>query len=217
MRLLIVLLLGMATVWDGAAQTAQLLTRDQPYRLQPSDVLQVEYVFTPEYNQEAPVEPDGTVRLKLIGSVKVVGLTLDQATAAIVAKASVPLKDPEVTLTLKEFVKPHYTVSGMVEHPGVYDIHGNITLMQAIAVSGGLKETAKDSQVLLVRKVNDELAEVKVVNAKAMGTPKGALEDFSLRPGDMVIVPKNRLGKIEPYVRVTSMAFTALYGVQVAR
>ena len=54
-------------------QQAQLVSRNQPYRLQPSDILELEYVFTPEYNQTATVEPDGTVRLKLVGSVKVAG------------------------------------------------------------------------------------------------------------------------------------------------
>jgi polysaccharide export outer membrane protein len=177
----------------------------------------VEYTFTPEYNQEATVQPDGTLRLKLIGSVKVAGLTLDEATASITTKAAVPLQKPEITLTLKDFVKPHYTVSGQVERPGIYDMHGQITLMQALAVSGGLKETSKDSQILLIRKLNSEVAEVKVINAKAMSTTKGAREDFALKPDDMVIVPKNKLGKIEPYIRVAAMGLTSLYGVEAVK
>jgi polysaccharide export outer membrane protein len=198
-------------------QPAQLLYRNQPYRLQPSDVLDLEYVFTPEYNQTATVEPDGTVRLKLVGSVKVAGLSLDEATAAIKAKASVPLNNPEITLTLKDFVKPHFTVYGEVERPGVYDIHGGVTVLQAIALSGGLKETSKQTQVVLVRKMNAEIAEVKVINTKDMSSAKGVREDFDIRPDDMLIVPKNRLGKIEPYVRVASMGLTALYGVEIAK
>jgi polysaccharide biosynthesis/export protein len=198
-------------------QQAQLVSRDQPYRLQPSDVLDLEYVFTPEYNQTATVEPDGTVRLKLVGSVKVAGLSLDEAAAAIKTKASVPLNNPEITLTLKDFVKPHFTVYGEVERPGVYDIHGGVTVLQAIALSGGVKETSKETQVVLVRKVNAEIAEVKVINTKNLSSAKGVREDFDIRPDDMLIVPKNRLGKIEPYVRVASMGLTALYGVEILK
>ena len=144
-------------------------------------------------------------------------MSLDEATVAIKAKASVPLNNPELTLTLKEFVKPHFTVYGEVTRPGVYDIHGGVTVLQAIALSGGVKDTSKESQVVLVRKINADIAEVKVINTKVMSSAKGVREDFELRPDDMLIVPKNRLGKLEPYIRVASMGLTSLYGVQVLK
>jgi polysaccharide export outer membrane protein len=151
----------------------------------------------------------------LVGYVKVAGLSLDEATAAIKAKASVPLNNPELTLTLKEFVKPHFTVYGEVTRPGVYDIHGGVTVLQALALSGGVKDTSKQSQVVLVRKINAEVAEVKVINTKLMSSAQGVREDFDLRPDDMLIVPKNRLGKVEPYIRVASMGMSSLFGVAV--
>ncbi len=199
----------------GQRPTTQLLSRDQPYRLQPSDVIDIEYVYTPEYNQVATVGPDGSVQLKLLGGLKVAGMTLDQATAAVIAKASGPLNDPELTITLKDYVKPHFTVSGQVERPGIYDMHGSVTFLQAIAMSGGIKDFGKEKQVILVRKANAEYAEVRVINLKDLSTAHGVKEDFTLRPDDMILVPKNRLGKVEPYVRVASMGLTSLYGVQI--
>jgi polysaccharide export outer membrane protein len=201
----------------GEPQQAQLVTRDQPYRLQPSDVLELEYEYTPEYNQTVTVGPDGTVTLRLVGTVKVEGLSLDEATSAIKAKASVPLNHPEVSLTLKEFVKPHFTIYGEVQKPGVYDMHGGVTVLQAIAMSGGQKETSKQTEVVLLRKVNGDMAEVKVINTKTMSTANGVREDFALKPDDMLIVPKNKLGKVEPYVRVTSMGLQSLWGVEVLK
>jgi len=201
----------------GEQPQAQLVTRDQPYRLQPSDVLELEYEYTPEYNQTVTVGPDGTVTLRLVGTVKVGGLSLDEATSAIKAKASVPLNHPEVSLTLKEFVKPHFTIYGEVQKPGVYDMHGGVTVLQAIAISGGQKETSKQTQVVLLRKVSGDMAEVKVINTKTMSTADGVREDFALKPDDMIIVPKNKLGKVEPYVRVTSMGLTGLWGVAVLK
>jgi polysaccharide biosynthesis/export protein len=201
----------------GEQPQAQLVTRDQPYRLQPSDVLELEYEYTPEYNQTVTVGPDGTVTLRLVGTVKVEGLSLDEATSAIKAKASVPLNHPELSLTLKEFVKPHFTIYGEVQKPGVYDMHGGVTVLQAIAISGGQKETSKQTQVVLLRKVSGDLAEVKVINTKTMSTADGVREDFALKPDDMIIVPKNKLGKLEPYVRVTSMGLGGLWGVAVLK
>jgi polysaccharide biosynthesis/export protein len=201
----------------GEQPQAQLVTRDQPYRLQPSDVLELEYEYTPEYNQTVTVGPDGTIMLRLVGTVKVEGLSLDEATSAIKAKASVPLNHPELSLTLKEFVKPHFTIYGEVQKPGVYDMHGEVTVLQAIAISGGQKETSKQTQVVLLRKVSGDLAEVKVINTKNMSTAEGVREDFALKPDDMIIVPKNKLGKLEPYVRVSSMALGGLWGVAVLK
>jgi polysaccharide biosynthesis/export protein len=201
----------------GEQPQAQLVTRDQPYRLQPSDVLELEYEYTPEYNQTATVGPDGTVTLRLVGTIKVEGLSLDEATSAIKAKASVPLNHPELSLTLKEFVKPHFTVYGEVQKPGVYDMHGEVTLLQAIAISGGQKETSKQTQVVLLRKVSGDMAEVKVINTKTMSTADGVREDFALKPDDMIIVPKNKLGKLEPFIRVTSMGLGGLWGVAVLK
>jgi polysaccharide export outer membrane protein len=201
----------------GEQQQAQLVTRDQPYRLQLSDVLDLEYEYTPEYNQTVTVGPDGTVTLRLVGTVKVEGLSLDEATSAIKAKASVPLNHPELSLTLKEFVKPHFTIYGEVQKPGIYDMHGGVTVLQAIAMSGGQKETSKQTQVVLLRKVNGDMAEVKLINTKTMSTADGVREDFALKPDDMIIVPKNKLGKLEPYIRVTSMGLQALWGVEVLK
>jgi polysaccharide export outer membrane protein len=199
----------------GQQTQAHLVSRDQPYKLQPSDVIDIEYVYTPEYNQTATIAPDGTVRLKLLGSVKLAGLTLDEATATVLDKASVPLNKPELTLTLKDYVKPHFTISGQVERPGIYDMHGSVTFLQAIAMSGGVKDFSKQKQVILVRKTSSELAEVRVINLSKLSTADGVKEDFALRPDDMLLVPKNRLGKVEPYVRVASMGLTSLYGVEV--
>jgi polysaccharide biosynthesis/export protein len=212
----ILLVLGISSGF-GQQPQAQLVTRDQPYRLQPSDVLDLEYEYTPEYNQTVTVGPDGTVTLRLVGSVKVEGLSLDEATSAIKAKASVPLNHPELTLTLKEFVKPHFTIYGEVQKPGIYDMHGSVTVLQAIALSGGEKETSKQTQVVLLRKVNGDMAEVKVIDTRALSSAKGVREDIALKPDDMIIVPKNKLGKVEPYVRVTSMALTSLWGVEVLK
>jgi polysaccharide export outer membrane protein len=212
----VLFLIGVSAGFGEQPQT-QLVTRDQPYRLQSSDVLEVEYEYTPEYNQTVTVGPDGTVTLKLVGTVKVEGLSLDEATSAIKAKASVPLNHPELSLTLKEFVKPHFTIYGEVQKPGVYDMHGGVTVLQAIAISGGQKESSKQTQVVLLRKVNGDMAEVKVINTKAMSTAEGVREDFALKPDDMIIVPKNKLGKIEPYIRVTSMALEGLWGVAVLK
>ena len=184
--------------------------RDQRYRIQPNDVVEIQFRYTPELNFTATVQPDGYVSGQATGDVSIGGLTVAEASAAIRTKAAVRLQDPEVTVLLKDFVKPHFVVAGEVNHPGTYDLRGNTGIIQAIAMSGGFKDSAKRTQVVLVRRANAEYAEVKVFDMNKRMSPAEIREDITLRPDDMLVVPRNRITKIEPYLRFTSLG---IYGL----
>jgi polysaccharide export outer membrane protein len=184
--------------------------RDQRYHIQPNDVVEVHFRYTPEYNLTATVEPDGFISIEVVGDVKIAGLTLVDASAAIAKQAGMRLKDPEVTVHLKDFVKPHFVVAGEVNHPGTYELRGQVTTIQAIAMSGGFKESSKESKVILLRRINEEYAEVKVIDLKKLMSPSKIREDITLRADDMLVVPRNMISRLEPVVRVGSMG---LYGI----
>ncbi len=120
-------------------------------------------------------------------------MTIAEASKAIAAKAAVRLKDPEVTVVLKDFVKPHFVVAGEVNHPGTYDLRGDVGIIQAIAMSGGFKDSAKRTQVILVRRANSEYAEVKLFDMNKRMSPDQIREDVTLRPDDMLVVRRNRI------------------------
>ena len=184
--------------------------RDPRYRIQPSDVVEVQFRYTPEFNFTTTVQSDGFISSQIAGSVRIGGLTVDEACAALAKPASVRLKDPEVNIVLKDFVKPNFVVAGEVNHPGTFDLRGEVRLVQAIAMSGGFKDSAKRTQVILCRKANSEFAEVKVFDVKKLMSPGQIREDVVLKPGDMLVVPRNRISKMEPYIRLTSLG---LYGL----
>jgi polysaccharide export outer membrane protein len=194
----------------AVAQTAGFAERDAHYKLQPEDKVEVQYRYTPEYNATVALQPDGYVSLPLIGEVKLAAMTLDQARAAIVAKAGERLADPEVTVLLKEYVKPYFVVAGEVAHPGRFELRGEVSLVEALAVSGGLKDSAKRTQVILVHKTTQEMAEVKLLDLRKMMAAANIREDISIRSGDMIVVPRNFISRVEPYIR---LAETGLYSV----
>jgi protein involved in polysaccharide export with SLBB domain len=73
-------------------------------------------------------------------------------------------------------------------------------------MSGGfVRESAKRSQVILVRRVNSDYAEVKVFNLKKLMKPGNIREDVLLQPDDMLVVPQNGISKIDPYLRISSL------------
>ena len=141
--------------------------RDPRYRLQPSDVVEVHYRYTPEFDQTVTVQPDGFVTLQLVGDLKLQGQTMEQVKAAIQETAGRRLQDPEITIVLKDFEKPYFTVGGEVGSPGRFEMRGQVTAVQAIAMAGGFKTaSAKHSQVILFRRVGQDLAKTQILNLK---------------------------------------------------
>ena len=191
-----------------AQQQAPRLTTvtEERYRLQPGDVLEVQYRYSPEFNQTVTVQPDGYVSLEIGGDLKVAGLTIEQTRQAILRKASTRLQDPVATIVLKEFQKPYFVVSGEVNTPGKIEMREKVTALQAIMLAGGMKETAKSSQVVVFRRINSDTAEVRVLNLKSIRRTSDLENDLTLQPGDMVYVPRDKLSKLERFMKLASVA-----------
>jgi polysaccharide export outer membrane protein len=174
------------------------------YLIQPSDVLAIKYRFTPEFDFEGAVLPDGTIAPPLLGSVRVGGLTLAQARALLAEKAGERLREPELNLELKQFVKPSFVVGGEVGAPGKFDLQGRITLLEAIAIAGGYKHGAKRSEIVLYRRFDDQRAIGRVIETSAL---MRSVDEYVVQPGDFVLVPQSGYSKIEPYIPLANIVF----------
>jgi polysaccharide export outer membrane protein len=168
-------------------------------------VLDIQYRYTPEFNQTVTVQPDGYITLQAGGDLKVAGMTVDQTRQAIVKKASERLQDPVATVILKEFQKPYFVVAGEVAQPGKIEMRERVTALQAIMLAGGMKETAKSSQIVVFRKINSDTAEVKLLNLKEIKRTSDLENDLTLQPGDMVYVPRDKITKVERFMRLASI------------
>jgi polysaccharide export outer membrane protein len=191
-------------------QAPGFANRGAHYRLQAEDKIEVQYRYTPEYNATVAIQPDGYATLPFLGEVMLAGLTVTEATAAICAKAGERLNDPEITVLLKDYIKPYFVIAGEVARPGRVDLRGDVKLIEAIALGGGFKDSAKRTQVVLIRRGSDGMAEVRVYDARKLMSAKGVAEDVPIRPGDMVVVPRNAVSKIEPFFRLTEPSLYAL-------
>jgi polysaccharide export outer membrane protein len=169
------------------------------------DVMDIEFPLVPEFNQVVTVQPDGFISLKTAGDIHVQGLTSPETVDAIKAAYKDILHEPVIALTLKDFEKPYFTALGKVIRPGKYELRGDTTVTQAIAMAGGLDDSAKHSQVLLFRRLDKDRIEIKTVNVKEMLKTGNLAEDLQLRNGDMIMVPKNTLSKLRPWIPNQSM------------
>ena len=188
------------TAGDNQAVTPLLERRNPRYRIEIGDQVGLDFPFTPEYDENTTVQPDGFISLITLGDMHVEGLTMPELTKVLRQAYSKILHDPIITVTLSNFEQPYFIVGGEVGKPGKYDLHGETTVTQAVEIAGGFTYTSKHSHVLLFRRVSDDWVSARVINVKKMLTAGNLAEDLYLEPGDMVFIPKNRLSKIQPYL-----------------
>jgi polysaccharide export outer membrane protein len=180
--------------------------RNRPiYTLHTGDVIVLNYRYTPEFNQTVTVQPDGCINLNIVGSVSVVGLSVDQARQRIVDMASQRLNHPELTITLQQFEQPYVVVAGEVEHPGKFDLRENTTALQAVMLAGGFKDSARDTQVILFRHINADEAEVKRLDLHNVKKKADLERDAELEPGDMLLVTRNKMEHLSRFMKVSNL------------
>ena len=190
---------------QGGPADVQFTTRDPRYRVRKSDVIEVKFKFSPEFDQTLTVQPDGFVTLDEVGDLEVEDKTLPELREAIQLAYQGILHDAVITVSLKDFDKPFFIAAGQVGHPGKYELRSDTTLVEALAIAGDITTAAKHSQVVLFRHVSNETVEARVFNVKQMLGSRNLQEDPHLMPGDMVFVPQNKISKIQRYLPTSSM------------
>jgi polysaccharide export outer membrane protein len=186
-------------------EKADFPDRHPRYELQRGDMLDIQFSPTAEYNQTLAVQPDGYISLREAGDLYVLGKTVSEVREAIKAAYRSILHDPEITVLLKDFDRPHFTATGQVGRPGRYDLRADTTVSEALAIAGGLTEKSKANQVLLFRRVSNDWVETKMIDVKALYNGR-LVEDIHLRPGDLIFVPQNRFSKIKPFIPVWALS-----------
>jgi polysaccharide biosynthesis/export protein len=198
---------------ENHGQTEILQHRNRRYQLHSADVLSLEFPFTPEFNQTVTIQPDGYVTLRGVDNMRVQGQTLPEVTTALRAAYSKILHDPVINVELKDFEKPFFIVGGEVGHPGKFELREDTSATEAVAIAGGLRDSAKHSKVLLFHRVPGGWAQVKKLNMKKMLNEGNLDEDAYLQPGDFLYVPKNTMSKISKFIPTSSLGLYANPGV----
>lgn len=185
----------------------QLQRRNPRYEITSGDIMEIDFPYTPDFNQTVTVNPDGYISLRNASGIHVEGETVPQIKMAIKKAYANVLRNPEVSITLKQFQNPYFLALGQVNHPGKYDLRGATTVAEAVAMAGGFTSAGKRNDIVLFRRVSDNWASATKVNLKHMLNSKNLGEDLQLHPGDMIYVPQNRLSKIKPFIKMPSLNY----------
>jgi polysaccharide biosynthesis/export protein len=179
------------------------------YRLRTSDVLEIDFAFSPQMDQAVTVQPDGFIPLKGVEPVYAQGATLPELQQAIVQAYAGVLHDPVTTVVLKDFDKPFFIAAGELGHPGKYELRSDTTVTAAVAIAGGFTPRSKHSQVVLFRRISDDTVESHLLNVKKMLKTGSLAEDVHLRPGDLLFVPQNAVSKVRQFLPASVLSLYA--------
>ena len=174
---------------DGASSPDEMGNRRPLYRLRKSDVIEIKFNFATEFDQTLSVQPDGFIALRGLDQLYAEGLTVAELRDTIRQAYATTLHDPEVTIALKDFDKPYFIATGAVAHPGKYELRGDSTVTEGIALAGGFTEQAKHSEVVLFRRISEERTEARILNVKHMLNSHDLAEDFHLADGRFAVCP----------------------------
>lgn len=159
------------------------------YAIGVDDVLDIRVLQPEQLSVTLSVAPDGTITFPYVGAVRMRGLSLSQAQEELQrALADGYMKYPIVSVSLRESRSRKFFVYGEVTRPGTYTMEGNVTVLKAISIAGGLTKYGSSSRVKILRPkaATTEYETLKVNVAAAM---KGNINaDVAIQPGDIIVV-----------------------------
>ena len=162
------------------------------YVIGPEDVLDISVWNNTELTRVVPVRPDGKVSLPLLNDVQAAGFTPMQLRDTLTTALTVYMPRPVVSVLVREIHSIKVTVIGQVKNPGRYELKDRATMLDVLALAGGLTEFASRDRIVLLRLEQGTTRRIPFHYDKLTSSRRqsaAAQENFCVQPGDVVLVP----------------------------
>jgi polysaccharide biosynthesis/export protein len=158
------------------------------YRIRAGDVLEIVVWKNQDLSRTVSVKPEGRISLPLLNEVDAAGLTPLQLRDRLIGLLSAYIPNPEVFVLVSQVRSFNVSVMGQVNHPGRYELQSRTTVLEALALAGGLSDFASRGGISVLRSEgSDETQSMPFDYRKAVSGDGSA--NFQLRPGDIIVVP----------------------------
>ena len=172
-----------------AARQSNSQMDNKTYVIGENDILDVDVWKEKEISRAIPVRPDGKISLPLIGEIQASGMTPLQLQEDIAQRLKGFLANPEVTVIVTDPRSHHFNVVGQVARPGTFPLTESMTVLDAIALTGGFRDFAKQTKIYVLRPMPDGSRARLPFNYKDAIKGKNLQNNVTLKPGDTIVVP----------------------------
>jgi len=173
------------------------------YRIGPGDLLELRVFEVKELDQTVRVSEDGSITLPLVGRVVVEGLTQEGVVQKLTGLLSAKyVKNPQVTIFIKEYKNQQVAVIGAVANAGSYELVGRKNLLHIISMAGGFSETA-GNDVFILREGPDGQPRTIAIDLKDLLVNGNQALNMPIEPNDVINVPVDKEIRVFVMGRVT--------------
>lgn len=173
---------------NASAPVAGAVVPPAGYVIGAEDVLGIVFWREKDMSTDVTVRPDGKITLPLINDLEAAGLTPDELRDRVNKVASQYIEDPNATVVVKKINSRKVFITGQVGKPGVYELGGPTSVLQLIAMAGGVAEYADAENISIMRTENGRATALRF-NYKDVARRKNLEQNIALKPGDTVVVP----------------------------
>jgi polysaccharide export outer membrane protein len=157
--------------------------------LGPGDLFEVRVFQEPELSGMFQIGPGGDIIFPLCKRVELLGLTANGAAERLrTCLADGFLRNPQVSVLVKEYNSKKVFVFGEVQKPGTFTFEDGMSIVQAVTLAGGFTKVAAQNSTSVTRRVNGQEQKIRV---SVQDIAVGKAPNFTLEPGDIVFVPES--------------------------
>ena len=158
------------------------------YIIGPEDVLHIILWRDKDMSSEVTVRPDGRITLPLVNEIVAAGLTPETLRVKVTEAADRFVDNPTVSVIVKQINSRKVFITGQIAKPGPYPLGGPLTVMQLIAMAGGVHEFADQDHITILRYEGGKAISIPF-NYEQVKKRKNLQQNILLKPGDTIIVP----------------------------
>jgi polysaccharide export outer membrane protein len=164
------------------------VTPPADYVIGVDDKLSIVYWKDKDMSADVIVRPDGKIALPLLNEVTAAGLTPGQLRERLTDESRRYVEDANIIVVVMQINSRRVFITGEVNKPGPYPLAGPTTVLQLIAMAGGLRDYANGKNILIMRNENSRQVSM-VFSYKDVIARKNLKQNIELKPGDTVVVP----------------------------
>ncbi|MBI4351148.1 MAG: polysaccharide biosynthesis/export family protein [Elusimicrobia bacterium] len=196
------------------AYSLDLGALEKEYFIEAGDVISINVQPAEEFSKEVTVQPDGSIEVPMLGSIRAQGVKPDDLQKILTAKFSKYVSNPSITLSVRKFSFSRVAVIGQIHQPGYFEYREGMRLLDLVAQAGGTSDYARRDRVRIFRRVKgaDGKISEEVIKADLEAVFAGKMEkNTALLSGDIVYIPRKSYSTASKWITDNIVPWATLF------